>query len=440
MKSFSQLLLTDADSGLQEGEKRLDLDEILMQIMQTKSYDDGKLKMLGNAIQKIMKQREKEKIVIERFGSKINNPHVKTKNGREITYFLGYYNGKNVTAETREGLIDKLYAKIAEESEKDITLERLFEMYYDARRSDKSISAQTSSYDLSNWNRFFFDKDGKMVDIAKAKIVDVTSVMILGFYKDLVKRGELTKKAFNKASGLMNGMFDLAIEKGIVSVNAARNTPTHNLKFRPENDNSDMVYRPEERETLIKYMKSISQTRYTLACRLMACLPLRMNELRALTWEDYNERERKLHIHHSIVKERRDGKERCDVDMPFTKGSKDSGIRKIPVSNEAAAILAELKVLNGDCHYILQGQGNAAYSLPENKINEHLRKYCEGAGVTYFSSHKFRFYGASQLYKAGVPIDTIRYYLGHSDVKMTMHYLRLTPEDADMDTINRIFG
>lgn len=281
----------------------------------------------------------------------------------------------------------------------------------------------------------------KILDLpANSKFIELTSFTILCYYKNIVRHGEITKKAFNKASGLLNGMFDLAIEKGIVSVNVARNTPTRNLKFKPENDNSDMVYQPEERDSLIKYLKSIPQTRYTLACRLMACLPLRMGELRALTWEDYNEMEKKLHIHHEIVKEKRDGKERCDVDVPYTKGMKASGRRKIPVSNEASQVLEELRALNGDCKYILQGQGSAAFSMPENKINEHLRKYCKNAGVPYFSSHKFRFYGATQLYKAGVPLNTIRYYLGHSTIKMTEHYLRLTPEDADLDIIDNIFG
>lgn len=83
---------------------------------------------------------------------------------------------------------------------------------------------------------------------------------------------------------------------------------------------------------------------------------------------------------------------------------------------------------------------DAAFSIPENKINEHLRQYCKNAGVSYYSSHKFRFYGASQLYRAGVPLDTIRYYLGHSTVKMTEYYLRLTPEDAVADIINSVFG
>lgn len=176
---------------------------------------------------------------------------------------------------------------VEEESIKGVTVEELFKMYYEERRNDKSISAQTSSYDLSNWNRFFADSE-----IAKSKIVDLTSVIILRDYKRIVQRGDITKKAFNKASGLLNGMFDIAIEKGIIDANVARNTPTSKLTFRPESDNTEMVYRPEEREALIKYLKSIPQTRYTLACRLMACLPLRMGEIRALTWADYNERKK----------------------------------------------------------------------------------------------------------------------------------------------------
>lgn len=407
--------------------------------LKTRTLDYATLEAVGNAIKEEMVRREKERLVYERFG-KITE-HDQPKNNKIVHYYMVYDGRKQIRSYvSREALIEELYSRIEGEADKNITVEQLFQMYYAERRNDKSISAQTSSYDLSNWNRFFFDKDGKKVEFANAKIVGMTSIMILDFYKGVVKRGELTKKAFNKLCGLMNGMFDYAIEKGILTENMARNTPTRKLTFQPESDNSDKVYQPEERAALIKYLQSVPQTRYTLACRLMACLPLRMGELRALTWADYNERERKLHIRHEIIKERRNGKERCDVDMPFTKGGKDSGIRKIPVSNEAVQVLAELKAINGDCKYILQGQGNAAYSLPENKINAHLKKYCEDAGVPYFSSHKFRFYGATQLYKAGVPLATISYYLGHSTIKMTEHYLRLTPEDADNDIINSIFG
>lgn len=406
----------------------MDMDKIFLQ---TNQMDYDMLRELGDAIKEEMTKKQKEKKVIERYGE------IKTalKDGGKRTLYIVRKAGKQITAATREDLINKLYMMIEDEDKQNITVSGLYEMYYDDRRNDKSIASQTSSYDASNWVRFY---DGS--DIADAKVADLTSFDVLRHYKSIVGRGKITKKAFNKASGLLNGILDLGVEKGIVTSNVARNTPTKKLAFRPEADNSEMVYQPEERDALVKYLKSIPQTRYTLACRLMACLPLRMGELRALTWADYNERDKKLYIHHEIVKERRDGKERCDVDVPFTKGAKDSGLRKIPVSKEAAQVLEELRAINGNCNYILQGSGNAAFALPENKINEHLREYCKNAGVPYFSSHKFRFYGATQLYKAGVPLDTIRYYLGHSTIKMTEHYLRLTPDEADTDIIERVFG
>lgn len=402
-------------------------------ILQTNELSYDTLVLVGNALQEEMQKREKEQKVLERFG-KITT-HEKKKNNKIVTYYMAYDGRKQITASTIDALINKLYAMIAIEDIKGVTLEELFKTYYNERRNDKSISDQTSDYDRQNWIRFYKGKD-----IATAKIADITSFTVLNYYKSIVGRGELTRKAFNKASGLLNGIFDLAVEKGIVDVNVARNTPTRKLTFRPEKDNSGMVYKPEERNALVKYLKILPQTRYTLACRLMACLPLRMGELRALTWEDYDVKNKKLYIHHEIVKEKRNGKERCDVDKPFTKGAKDTGVRKIPVSAEAAQVLKELKEINGGCKYILQGQGNAEFAMSENRINTHLKEYCQAAGVTYYSSHKFRFYGATELYKAGVPLDTVRYYLGHSTIKMTEHYLRLTPEDATEDIINSVFG
>lgn len=235
-------------------------------------------------------------------------------------------------------------------------------------------------------------------------------------------------------------MLDFAIEKGIVKINVARTVNTSKFSFAAEKDNSNAVYTPEDRDVLIKYVKSLPQSRYTLAIRLMACFPLRMGELRALTWEDYDVKNKKLLIHHEIVKEARDGKNRCDLDVPFVKGAKDSGVRKLPVSSEAAKIFELLREINGSKKYILNGERNAMFSLPENRINEHLRTYCNECGINYYPSHQFRFYGATQLYRAGVPLATISYYLGHSNLKTTIHYLRLTPEDASNEIIESIFG
>lgn len=409
------------------------MEDFLKNILQTNQLDYDTLVLVGNAAKEEMNKREKEKIVKERFGE--ITEHTKKKNNKIVPYFMAYDGRRQITASTKEALMEKLCSMVVAEDIKDVTVAELFEIYYDERRNDRSISDRTSDYDRVNWNRFFKD-----TDFSHKKVAGLTSVDILREYKRVAGRGEVTKKVFNKAACLLNGMFDTAVEQGIVEVNVARNTPTRKLVFKPEADNSDMVYKPKERDQLIEYVKTLPQTRYTLAIRLMACLPLRIGELRALTWEDYDEKEKKLHIRHEIVKVNKDGKNKCDADVPYTKGAKNSGIRKIKVSLECQTVLEELRAINGDKKYILHGQGKATYAILENRIRDRLKEYCDAAGVPYFSPHKFRFYGASQMYRAGVPLNTIRYYLGHSTIQMTEHYLRLVPDEVDDDIIEAVFG
>lgn len=416
--------------SFEDGEKRIEKN-----LLQTSSLDCDTLTLLGNAIKEEVNKREKEKLVLERFGE------IKTvsKDGGKKILFIVRKNGKQITATTRESLVEKLYSMIEGETTKNITVEQLFEMYAQKRSEDTTISSRTSDFDRPNWKRFFGVKECKLKTM---KVVDVSSFSILDEYKRIAGRGERTKKDFGKATGLMNGMFDLAVENQIVPINIARSVLplTKKFTFKPEPDHSNDVWTQEERDALIEHIGTLPQTRYTLAIRLAACFALRVGELRALTWDDYDEKAKKLYIRHEIVKERKDGKNSCDADKPFTKGGKASGRRKVPVSSEAAKVLEELRAINGNKKYILNGEGNAKFAVSTNKINAHLKKYCEGAGVPYYSSHQFRFYGATQMYVNDVPLNTIRYYLGHSTIQMTLHYLRPDIEDMDEEIVNGIFG
>ena len=57
------------------------------------------------------------------------------------------------------------------------------------------------------------------------------------------------------------------------------------------------------------------------------------------------------------------------------------------------------------------------------------------AGIENCNLHSLRHTFASQLVMAGVSIYKVSRWLGHSDVKTTMIYAHLAPQDAD---INRI--
>ncbi|MCH5338503.1 MAG: site-specific integrase [Acetatifactor sp.] len=406
--------------------------------MQTKDIAGDILKSVGSdRLKEEMQRREKEIEVLKRFGD--ITKHQKKKNNRIVEYYIAYDGRKQITSTTRDGLIEKLYNLLDGEADKNITVEQLFEMYAQRRHEDTSISSRTADFDRPNWNRFFKDDKCKLKTM---KVVDVTTPAILLEYKRIVGYGERTKKDFGKATSLLNGVFDLAVEMEIVQSNLARSVLplTKKFKFAMEKDHSNDVWTKEERDKLVEYINTLPQTRYTLAIRLAACFPLRVGELRALMWEDFLENEMKLRIHHEIVKIRKGNKKSCDADVPFPKGGQDSGCRKIPVLDEAEQILKELRAINGGKKYILNGEGNAAFSISTNKINEHLRKYCEGAGVPYYSSHQFRFYGATRLFAENVSLNTIRNYLGHSTLQMTLHYLRPDIEDVDEETLKKVFG
>ena len=103
------------------------------------------------------------------------------------------------------------------------------------------------------------------------------------------------------------------------------------------------------------------------------------------------------------------------------KGNTDEGYRYEPLTDDALKILAQIREINPDNEYIFVRNGE---QLNENTFNTRLKTYCKECGVTYRSSHKIRFCGASILYEMGVSLTELKELLGHTNIQMTLHYLR----------------
>lgn len=407
------------------------MDDNFIKILQTLQIDYDTLKAVDAAIQEKMRKEEINKRVIEAFGEPV--PYI--KNGKDYFRISFRKDGRQVskTAKTREEVIKKCFLLL---EQKPSTLREVYWDFIEVRKQDPTKSSETIHYDEKTWNRYLDKHHLSNMDITK-----ITAHDMLDFFKDITGRGVIDRKAFNKAKTLLNLIYDYAIIEGIVNSNVARCTPTGGLRFKVKKSQRDEVYRSDDVKKLTDYLKTQEQTIYTLAVRLHFCFCMRIGELRALTWDDYDEKAGIMRIWHEMVQDKDGTKNRANMDVPHTKNHLESGERIVPVSEEAKAILEELKKINGNKKYILQATQNAKFPVSTGNFNDHLRKYCINAGVSYYSSHKARFYGITELYEAGVPEHIIQYIAGHASVSMTQHYNRPDyTKEIDKRIWESIFG
>ncbi len=382
---------------------------------------------------------------IHKWNDRDKKPRTKSVRGNPVTYFMTHIRKgteyKQLSASTLDDLYRKLYAFYTADSQDGIrpnaTLSEVYEIYMAERRKDAfeyhTISTQTAEYDEFTWKRFFADSP-----LVRRKVANITQKQVFEEFKRITGAGLISRKTFSRAKSLLNAVFDTALESGIIQNNPSRVCPKRSLKFKQE-ENSEKVYTVEERDKLIAHLKSQVQTVYTLAIRLAFCFCIRIGELVALTWDDYDEKNRTIHIHHQIVHLAKNGKKRTTEDVPHTKTGTHEGNRYLYVTDEAVEILALLREINGKNKYILTGNHTDSPILANN-FNLHLKHYCNEAGIRYLSSHKIRFFGATQLFNAGVDPEQIRRIMGHTTIAMTEHYNRTDGKIAvDKEVWSRIF-
>jgi integrase len=107
-------------------------------------------------------------------------------------------------------------------------------------------------------------------------------------------------------------------------------------------------------------------------------------------------------------------------------GSPKSGkIRKVPMTRGLQAALKAHKHRRGKLVFCTEDGGY----LNRNRVKHPFRICTRAAGVPKIRIHDLRHTFASQLAVNGVSIAKIQQYLGHADIRQTMKYAHLSPEE-----------
>lgn len=103
--------------------------------------------------------------------------------------------------------------------------------------------------------------------------------------------------------------------------------------------------------------------------------------------------------------------------------TKTSDTRHIPMNKETVSVLEHWKKQADKSRYVFPSQDG---SRLEDVKSAWLRLLAR-ANIEGFRWHDMRHDFASRLVMAGVPLNTVRDLLGHSDIKMTLRYAHLAP-------------
>jgi integrase len=114
--------------------------------------------------------------------------------------------------------------------------------------------------------------------------------------------------------------------------------------------------------------------------------------------------------------------------------TKNSTPRKVPLNQTTRKTFLELK-LKAQTESVFSDSGG--HPLPSRTVQWQFKRVLEKAGIENFRFHDLRHTCASWMAMADVPILTIKEVLGHKDVRMTLRYSHLSP-DQKVDAVKRL--
>lgn len=151
---------------------------------------------------------------------------------------------------------------------------------------------------------------------------------------------------------------------------------------------------------------------------------LRIGELRGLHWGDVD-------LDRRVIQVRRTDPGRRTMDATSPKGKRE---RTVPLTNEAVAVLAEMRPADakfGDFVWgaLMKREGETRTRARSETGCTHGMKFArKAAKLRGVGWHTLRHTYASALVMRGVPLRTIQGWLGHSSIVQTEKYSHLSPD------------
>ena len=311
-----------------------------------------------------------------------------------------------------------------------ITLEK----YYEEWQSNRAGVVKPSTIYVQN-TRFKHVKKA----LGKKKLRKLEPREIKQFRNSL--KGKLTTQGINDIMSLLKAVLETAVNDRIIPYNPANGIRA--LK-RTEKKTTDTIHRaltPKEQELFLKYSEDSFYGNYF---RFLLATGMRPGEAAALEWSDIDEKNSTISITKTAA---RVSNKKVVIQSCKTKSSE----RTIPLTNSAKVILRRQKAqteklfpkseilprirvfttTNGK-DIVTAGNTSNAIKVILDRIEKGEKK--NKVKIERFSSHAFRDTFATNAIRAGMTPNTLKNWLGHANLSITMDlYAQTLPEDMSRE-------
>jgi integrase len=244
-----------------------------------------------------------------------------------------------------------------------------------------------------------------LLPVLENRRLNQVTVLDVETLKASLRSKPLKNKTINNVLTVMKTMFGWAEEMGVVE-----QSPRIRLLKVAESQVRFLDF--EEYEALLSAAKD--EPEWRAAILLGGDAGLRLGELRAVQWSDWERQIEKLRIERAFYK----------GTLGSTKGY---SVRTIPLTMRLTRALEGIRHLRGP--FILCQPGGEPLRLTQ--MRKVLPRLCRKAGIDVCSWHPLRHTFCSHLAMRGAPARTIQSLAGHCDLTTTLKYMHLTEGAAE---------
>lgn len=359
--------------------------------------------------------------------------------------------GQQTSANTYEGLIEKLYDYYLEKcmlilKDQDYRLCKIFEQALESYTATRNPSENTVYKYQYNFRRFL----GKC-ELAQADIRHISEYDLQKFTQEMVAKKHPKKKAYFDYMSVLHLIFNYARHKKIITEN-----PIDFIEARVYLKSCDQT-RPKAQEKIMspaeinditeEVRRRIDRKPYYITGHMILLAietGMRAGEICSLKWEDIHENEQNpgnsyIHVHTQQLSHREDGKEVHTL-VCWTKNEKgiSQGGRKFPITAKIKSILNELREKQNDMgiHSDFVFADENGKWISASAYEKFLARICKSKGLDVTNNHAFRMSLNSNVFiPLGIPVTTRALLLGHS-VEVNLKFYSYAEKDNLAEVCN----